>query len=151
MTSIISDPAPLSDPTRTILRLEGLAAAVGASLAYHHLDGSWGWFAALFLVPDLSLLGYLAGPRLGAACYNAAHSYLGPVLFMAIGLLLGASPPLLALVWVAHIGADRLLGYGLKRRSFHDTHLGFIGRPITSTTSRSARGASAAPLAARRG
>lgn len=98
--------------------------------AYAQFGAGWGWFALLFLLPDLSFLGYLAGPRVGAAAYNAAHSYAGPLALLSAGML-GTVPALLAiaLVWCAHIGFDRALGYGLKYASgFGNTHLGPIGR-----------------------
>ncbi len=113
-----------------LLRLEGLAVLSLATAAYAQFGAGWGWFALLFLLPDLSFLGYLAGPRVGALAYNAAHSYVGPLALLAAGIL-GAMPALLAiaLVWCAHIGFDRALGYGLKYASgFGDTHLGPIGR-----------------------
>jgi hypothetical protein len=118
---------------RALLRLEGLAM-LGAAVAAYAQFGvgqgySWGFFAALFLLPDLSLLGYLAGSRHGAWLYNAAHSSTGPLLLVAGGLLIGwpAAVPL-ALVWLAHIGFDRALGYGLKyHEGFRLTHLGRIG------------------------
>ena len=111
---------------RLLLRLEGLALLAVSTPAYFALGGTAGWFAALLLAPDLSMLGYLAGPRVGAAAYNAAHTQLGP---LALGALaLGAGPPSLllgGLIWAAHIGLDRALGYGLKHASgFHHTHLG---------------------------
>jgi len=115
---------------RALLRLEGAAALAAACVAYQMLGGSWGWFAALFLVPDLSMLGYLVGPRVGAASYNAVHSYLGA----ALAALLGASLHqhallLMAAIWAAHVGFDRMLGYGLKyATAFGDTHLGQKGR-----------------------
>lgn len=115
---------------RTLLRLEGLAVLALSVAAYAQFGAGWGWFALLFLLPDLSFVGYLAGPRVGAAAYNAAHSYGGPLALLAVGML-GGVPPLLtiALVWFAHIGFDRALGYGLKYSSgFGDTHLGRIGR-----------------------
>jgi hypothetical protein len=113
-----------------MLRLEGAAALAGASLAYSAIDGRWGVFAALFLVPDLSMLGYLAGRRVGAACYNAAHSYLGPATLAALGAAMSIHMPLfVACIWAAHVGFDRMLGYGLKYgTSFGDTHLGRRGR-----------------------
>ena len=87
-------------------------------------------FAGLSLVPDLSMLGYLGGPRLGAACYNAGHSYLGPAVLAALAV--AASMPMLlsiACIWLAHIGFDRMLGYGLTyATSFGETHLGRRGR-----------------------
>ena len=115
---------------RLVLRLEGLAALVAAITAYRLLGGGWGRFFALFLVPDLSMLGYLAGPRIGSICYNAAHSYLGAVLLaVAAYALHSASAGQLALIWCAHVGFDRALGYGLKYASaFTDTHLGRIGQ-----------------------
>ena len=82
------------------------------------------------VVPDLSFAAYLAGPRAGALVYNAAHSYLGPVMLMTTGLAL-ASPLVLsiAMIWLAHIGIDRALGYGLKYQAgFAFTHLGKIGK-----------------------
>jgi Domain of unknown function (DUF4260) len=115
---------------RTLLRIEGALALCAGVLAYAALGGTWGWFAALFLVPDLSLLGYLAGRRVGAFVYNVGHSAIGPAILAALGWLTGATLPLLvAAIWIAHVGFDRALGYGLKYGSaFGDTHLGRIGR-----------------------
>ncbi len=114
----------------TLLRREGAAALAGATVAYDALGGRWAVFALLFLFPDLSMLGYLAGRRVGAACYNAAHSYLGPAMLAAFGATLSAHVLLcVASIWAAHVGFDRLLGYGLKYgTSFGDTHLGRRGR-----------------------
>jgi hypothetical protein len=114
---------------RTWLRAEGLAALAVALLLYMRGDYSWRLFALLFLAPDLGLAGYLAGPRVGAAIYNALHSHVGP-LVLAVVLLATGRPAGVPLIWAAHIGFDRLLGYGLKYPSrFGDTHLGAIGRP----------------------
>ena len=109
-----------------VLRIEGLATLAAACVAYSMLGGSWGWFAALFLVPDLSMLCYLANPKIGAASYNAAHSTLGGLALAAVGVLLGSHAMLLgASLWLGHVGFDRALGYGLKYASaFGDTHLG---------------------------
>jgi len=100
-------------------------------MAYRALGGGWAVFALLFLLPDLSMLGYLACRRVGATCYNAAHSYLGPALLAALGATSNAHVLLcVACIWAAHVGFDRLLGYGLKYgTSFGDTHLGRRGRP----------------------
>jgi len=113
-----------------ILRLEGLALLVAACFAYAKLGGGWGWFAALFLVPDLSILGYRIDRTIGAAFYNAAHSTLGGLALAAAGLALGSNGMLLgACIWIAHVGLDRMLGYGLKYASaFGDTHLGQKGQ-----------------------
>ncbi|MDO9359504.1 MAG: DUF4260 domain-containing protein [Polaromonas sp.] len=115
---------------RALLRLEGLAVLLLALAAYAQFGAGWGVFALLFLLPDLSFLGYLGGPRTGALAYNTAHSYAGPLVLLALGVL-GAMPALLttALVWLAHIGFDRALGYGLKYADgFSATHLGRVGR-----------------------
>ena len=84
----------------------------------------------LFFAPDLGMLGYLAGPRPGAAVYNALHLYGGGLLLFAAGMA-GGWPMATAAgaLWMAHVGFDRMLGYGLKLPSgFRDTHLGRIGR-----------------------
>ena len=115
---------------RTLLRLEGLTLFVGMTLLYAVWEGSWLVYALLILAPDLSFLGYLAGPRIGAVIYNAAHSYMAPMALMTTGFAL-SSPLVLsiAMIWLAHIGLDRALGYGLKYSSgFGFTHLGRIGR-----------------------
>jgi hypothetical protein len=117
---------------RTLLRLEGLTLFAGMTLLYGVWGGSWWIYGILFLVPDLSFAAYLAGPRAGAIVYNAAHSYMAPVTLMTAGFALG-SPLLLsiAMIWLAHIGIDRALGYGLKYASgFGFTHLGRIGKAV---------------------
>jgi hypothetical protein len=115
---------------RGILRLEGLCVLAVSLLVYAKLGAGWGVFAACFLLPDLSFLGYLAGPRAGAFTYNAAHSYIGAVMCLAAAVAFAAQVPLaVGLVWCAHIGFDRALGYGLKyQQGFGYTHLGLIGR-----------------------
>jgi hypothetical protein len=114
-----------------ILRVEGLALALLCLWLYALFHQSWWLFAALFLVPDLSALGYLAGPRVGAWAYNAVHSWATPVLaFFVIWYTAGGNTLLLSLPFIlgAHIGVDRALGFGLKLPTgFRDTHLGRIG------------------------
>ena len=120
----------VSGAVRAMLRFEGLAAFVTAALLYRHSGFPLPMFAVFFLAPDLSMLGYLAGPRIGAAAYNAAHTY-ALALPLALFGLLAPTPIALgaALIWIAHIGLDRALGYGLKRQTrFGDTHLGTVGR-----------------------
>lgn len=115
---------------RWLLRLEGLALLLGASLAYAHYGLSWSTFFWCFLLPDISFAGYLAGPRWGAMAYNAAHSTLGGLVTLFAGVVCGAQIGVAAgLIWLAHVGFDRALGYGLKySRGFRFTHLGVIGR-----------------------
>ena len=104
-------------------------AAVSAVL-YARTGASWWLFAALWLAPDLTMLGYLAGPCWGARIYNAIHAYVTPVT-LAVARCCCTQYGLLpfALIWVNHIGVDRLLGYGLKYPAgFGWTHLGAPGR-----------------------
>lgn len=113
---------------RLLLRLEGAAVLVAAILAYTRLGTDWWLFVILFFVPDLSMLGYLAGKKMGAAFYNIAHWYALP-LALIVGGMIAAIPFALAigLVWAAHIGFDRALGYGLKYEDgFNSSHLGQI-------------------------
>ena len=121
---------PVSGTPRLLLRLEGLAVLTVAVTGYHAIAASWVLFAATLLLPDLGLLGYLAGPRVGALAYNALHTYVGPAGLAALaylGVAPGAWP--VCLIWVAHIGMDRALGLGLKfPTAFRDTHLGAVGR-----------------------
>jgi hypothetical protein len=109
----------------TLLRVEGVALLSLSVLLYRVNGGSWLLFGVLLLAPDLSMLGYLAGPKVGAAIYNAFHTYGIPAVVGALGMIF-ASPVAIAvaLIWFAHIGMDRTVGYGLKYpTSFKDTHL----------------------------
>ena len=108
-----------------LLRLEGLAALAIAALLYARHDASWLLLVVLLMAPDLSALGFLAGPRVGTITYNIAHTYILPAILGAAGLLGDSNLVIsLALIWIAHIGLDRAIGYGLKYPSgFKDTHL----------------------------
>ena len=122
---------------KVVLRLEGLLVLVASAACYARYGSGWGLFAACFLLPDLSFLGYLGGRKAGSVAYNAAHSYIGAVACLAAGVLLPSSSLLAAgLIWCAHIGFDRALGYGLKySQGFGFTHLGLIGRLAHKTAS----------------
>jgi hypothetical protein len=115
---------------RGVLRLEALCVLIGALVAYSRFGLGWGTFALFFFTPDLSFLGYLGGPRIGAVFYNMAHSYVGAIICLVAGVLISAPTVLCAgIIWCAHIGFDRALGYGLKYSAgFGFTHLGHIGR-----------------------
>jgi hypothetical protein len=117
-------------PVVRLLRLEGLALAAISAVLYARIGSSWWLFAALWLVPDLSMLGYLVSPCWGARCYNAIHSTITPITLALAALLLHTAGPLpYALIWLNHIGVDRLLGYGLKYPAgFGWTHLGRQGK-----------------------
>src|SRR5262249_51234653 len=112
------------------LRLEGLVAAAVSVVLYARTGANWWLFAALWLVPDVSMVAYLRRPCLGARYYNAAHTYLLPGVLGLLGLLLHANGLLpFALIWANHIGVDRILGYGLKYSDgFEFTHLGKLGK-----------------------
>ena len=108
-----------------LLRVEGVALLVLSVLLYRVNGGGWLMFGVLLLAPDLSMLGYLAGSQVGAAIYNTFHTYAMPAVVGALGVIF-ASPltVAVALIWFAHIGMDRTVGYGLKYpSSFKDTHL----------------------------
>jgi len=126
---MIQNPSGVRGGPLILLRLEGGALLGVACIAYATLGWSWWLFAALFLAPDISMLAYLVGPRIGAICYNAAHTSILPIWLGAAGFELHRSlPQVLAVIWLAHIGFDRLMGYGLKYdTAFGHTHLGMLG------------------------
>ena len=115
---------------RLWLRAEGLAVFAVSVWLYSRSDAGWPLFAWLILAPDLSILGYLAGPRAGAAAYNVVHSYFAPLTLGLIAEMAGRVDAYVwVLIWTAHIGFDRFVGYGLKYpAAFGETHLGTIGR-----------------------
>jgi prepilin signal peptidase PulO-like enzyme (type II secretory pathway) len=108
-----------------LLRLEGLAVLAAALVLYFHQDFGWVLLVVLFLAPDVSFAGYLLGPRLGAVAYDTLHTELLPIALGVLGIVADVTTAIqLALIWLAHIGGDRLLGYGLKYPiQFADTHL----------------------------
>jgi hypothetical protein len=111
-----------------LLRLEGLAIGTAAIALYFHEDFGWILFVALILAPDVSFVAYVFGPKVGAVAYDAVHTEIFPVALGTAGIV-GDSvvATKLALIWLAHIGVDRLLGYGLKYpTAFKDTHLGRV-------------------------
>jgi Domain of unknown function (DUF4260) len=139
MTTQNAGPAPASAsanvPTqlawiRPWLRLEGVAVLAAGLAGFVALGLPWYLFAVLLLVPDVSAIGYLRGPRIGAIVYNVAHDLATGAAVAGIGLVAGSVPVMAAgAVLVAHSGMDRAAGYGLKLpTSFQDTHLGRIGR-----------------------
>lgn len=130
-----SNAGAVSGGVRWLLRGEGLCLLLAATLAYAHYGLGWGNFALYFLLPDLAFLAYLAGPRWGALAYNTTHATPGALLTLGCGILTASQVALAAgLIWLAHIGFDRALGYGLKYgEGFRHTHLGLIGREKPET------------------
>lgn len=127
---VTTSPAVTGLPLR-FLRSEGLVLLAAALTAYvTALDEPLWLIPALLLLPDLFMAGYARSSRLGAVTYNLAHSYAAPALLGALALRAGSHGwEAVALVWFAHIGMDRALGYGLKYPTgFKDTHLGRLGR-----------------------
>lgn len=119
----------------TLLRLEGLAVLLVALGIYSQYGSSWWLFAGVFLLPDVTMLGYLVSPKVGAWMYNSVHTYVTPLIFAGGAFAFRATAAEYAsligsitLIWIAHIGFDRALGFGLKLTTgFKHTHLGRIG------------------------
>ena len=111
------------------MRLEGGVVLVSAALVYSAQGWNKWWFLLFLLAPDISMLGYIFGQEAGRKAYNLGHSYILPALLGGLGLLNGVILMQQAsLIWIGHIGFDRLLGYGLKIGRFKQTHLGTIGK-----------------------
>ena len=113
-----------------LLRGEALAAFLGGVAIYLALRGHPLWLLPLLLAPDLSMIGYLGGPRLGAITYNLVHNWIVAAVLLALGWWLPVAGLALAgAIVLAHVGMDRVLGFGLKLPTdFRDTHLGRLGR-----------------------
>ena len=110
---------------RILLHAEGAAVAAVAVALYFREGYDWWLLLVLALAPDLALIGYAAGSRIGAAAYDTAHTYVLPVVLAAIGVLTDSDgATAVALIWLTHIGVDRAVGYGLKYPSGpKQTHL----------------------------
>jgi hypothetical protein len=132
MASTYTTPDATVAPTISVrgwLRLEGLAAFIAGLALYGWLGGPWLLVLPLLLLPDISAIGYLRGPRLGAFTYNVVHNWASGLAVLGLGLALDATPvTILGAILIAHVGMDRAVGYGLKlSSSFQDTHLGRMG------------------------
>lgn len=126
--STTTDTNAVTGSVRSLLRAEGLAVFAAATLLYFMSGGIWWVYALLLFAPDLSFFGYAGGNKVGAAIYNFAHTYIMPILLAGAGILFQIEfLTQLALIYFAHIGLDRSLGYGLKyETSFKHTHLGTL-------------------------
>ena len=111
------------------LRIENAALFALGLAAFGTLGLSWWWFAALILTPDVSMLGYLFGPKIGARLYNLFHHLAVAVLVAAVGWLTGLlALQVVGVILFTHSNMDRTVGYGLKHPDdFRHTHLGWIG------------------------
>ncbi|MFL5725107.1 MAG: DUF4260 family protein [Chloroflexota bacterium] len=123
-------PGMTNGAVRTWLRLEGLAAFAAGLAVFGASGGNWLLVVPLLLLPDASAVGFLAGRRVGTFTYNAVHNWMPGIAVLALAAWLASPAIMLAgSILVAHVGMDRAVGYGLKLpTSFHDTHLGRMGR-----------------------
>ena len=115
---------------KNLIKLEEFALFIFAIYLFTLLDFSWWMFPLLLLTPDLGALGYLAGPRVGAATYNLTHHKGLSILFYLVGVLHPSQVlQLVGVIMLAHSSIDRVFGYGLKYPDSSDhTHLGWIGK-----------------------
>ncbi len=115
---------------KTSLKLEEALQLIFAIYLFSQLELSWWWFIGLFLTPDIGMLGYLIGPRVGAFTYNVLHHKAIAIAILIAGYLwFGPWVQLVGIVLFGHAAFDRMLGYGLKLQSgFKNTHLGIIGK-----------------------
>jgi hypothetical protein len=120
-----------------LLRVEGAFVLALSLFCYWSTGARWWIFVALFLWPDLFMLGYLVSVRAGSAMYNFVHTYTFPLALAGVALSQhDARLWAFALIWFAHIGADRALGYGLKYPTFFkDTHLLRVDQALATTAS----------------
>jgi hypothetical protein len=112
----------------TLIKLEELGQFLLSIVLFCQLDYQWWIFPALILLPDLSMIGYVANTNVGAWIYNFFHHKLLAITVLALGLYFDNSAIHLAgLILFGHSTMDRLLGYGLKYPdNFKNTHLGWI-------------------------
>src|SRR5690625_4036603 len=110
---------------KILIHVEGLIVLLLSIYVYSLTDFGWLLFIPLLLVPDISMLGYLSNNRIGAIIYNIFHTYTTPVLLITISLFFSLQILLaIGLIWTAHIGMDRTVGFGLKYQTdFKDNHL----------------------------
>ena len=110
---------------RVLLHVEGAVVAAVAVVLYFWDGHPWWLLVVLALAPDLSMVGYAFGPRVGAVAYDAAHTYALAAALAAVGLLADVDGAVaVGLIWITHIAVVREVVYGLKYPTrFQDTHL----------------------------
>ncbi|APU16685.1 MULTISPECIES: DUF4260 family protein [Actinoalloteichus] len=110
-------PVPFA-PLGLVHRVEGGLIAATAAVFFVLAGFDWWWLPALFLVFDLSFLGYAVSNRVGAFSYNLVHNFAAPAMLVSVyGILIVNGIPAAPLIFIAgcwffHVGADRALGYG---------------------------------------
>lgn len=115
---------------KKLLTLEELGQFMLSIVLFAQLDYAWWVYPACILLPDLSMIGYLANTKVGAWLYNFFHHKLTAVMVFVIGFWLDSSTFMFAgIILFGHSAMDRIFGYGLKYRDhFKHTHLGWIGK-----------------------
>ncbi|PEP91021.1 hypothetical protein CN582_28215 [Bacillus wiedmannii] len=110
---------------KRIVHFEGLVVFVATIYAYSIYEFSWIIFWIFLLALDLSMLAYGINNRVGAKIYNICHTYIISILIAIIGVYFKIDTVIMiGLIWTAHIGMDRMFGYGLKYETdFKDTHI----------------------------
>ncbi|WP_026584886.1 DUF4260 domain-containing protein [Bacillus sp. J33] len=113
---------------KILLHIEGFAILSLSLYVYSYNQFSWVLFVILLLAPDISMLGYILNNKVGAVLYNIFHTYSLSIGVVICGLLLSSQTVLaIGIIWTAHIGMDRMIGYGLKYPTdFKDTHLNHV-------------------------
>lgn len=113
-----------------ILKLEELAQFILGIVLFSQLNYAWWWFAALILLPDIGMLGYVFNTKIGTLVYNLFHNKVIGIAFILIGMFyLGETYTLVGIILFSHSALDRIFGYGLKYPdSFRNTHLGKVGQ-----------------------
>jgi|SRR5699024_2124512 len=111
---------------KLMLHLEGMVVFISAIMIYGTMEYSWWLFVILLLAPDLSMIGYLKNEAVGAYVYNVFHTYVLSLLVIGVGYFIESNLVIaLGIIWTAHIGMDRMFGFGLKYTDgFQSTHLG---------------------------
>ncbi len=115
---------------KTLLKLEELFMFSITIFLFTKMNFAWWMYPAFILAPDLSMVGYLFNPQIGAWTYNFVHHKTFGISVFALGVVLASQPLQFAgLILFGHSSIDRIFGYGLKYSdSFKHTHLGMIGK-----------------------
>lgn len=115
---------------KNIIKLEEMAMLGLSIYALSLFNVEWWWYLLLLLGPDISMIGYAAGNKFGAAAYNLFHHKGVAVAIFATGLIMPHTwLQLTGIVLFGHSSMDRVFGYGLKTaEGFKYTHLGMIGK-----------------------
>lgn len=120
---------------KNIIKLEEMAMLGMSIFLLYRLGADWWYYLMLALGPDISMLGYAAGNKIGAFCYNLFHHKGLAVVLLITGLLYHEDTLIcIGLILFGHSSMDRMFGYGLKlNEGFKFTHLGIIGKKNKNT------------------